>query len=96
MITAVITYLCGRNAGQEHFFCEQEPFLGNVIPDGITGFLLELSHHIIFADIKMFSKNINIQIFTQMIINVVKNMDDLCIAVICINKFQPVLQGGTV
>ena len=44
----------------------------------------------------MFSKNINIQIFTQMIINVVKNMDDLCIAVICINKFQPVFQGGTV
>ena len=61
-----------------------------------AGFLLELPHHVVFADVEMPGQCINGQIAVQMFIDVLKDLDDLGIAIVRINEFQMVFCSSAV
>ena len=79
--TAVKTGLCARHAGEDQFFCKQKPFLGSILAQSVAGFLLEQPHHMIFADIEMSGKRLDIQFAIQIFINILKNGQNLRVTV---------------
>ncbi len=96
MITAVKAGLCAGYAGQDQLFGEQQPFLCDIVSDRVAGFLFELPHHVVFADVEMPGQCINGQIAVQMFIDVLKDLDDLGIAIVRINEFQMVFCSSAV
>ena len=71
---------------------QEEPAVGDIAADGISGLGLEQAHHIIFADKKYIREAVNVQGIGQVGMDVVQDGDDLGVVPLRVQKFDPFLQ----
>ena len=88
--------LCDRHAVKNQFSCMQETPVSDIIADCVTCFCFKQAHHIIPADVKCLCKSVDIEVFCEMGIDILHNVNDFRVIQFCVKELHMILDCCTV